>query len=143
MRSRRTPANLRTALWQQTRAVAEAVAQLLDLGSHYRRVASGPAGEPNRANEALLALERAKEALHGAVDCYEHPEPLNDRARFADGASAYAALGFCFLASLRLRRRSQARTFRISWLISRHLWLRVTLACRSSQVRSMRLSSGQ
>jgi hypothetical protein len=76
MRSRRTPADLRTALWQQTRAVAEAVAQLMDLGAQYRRAASGPGGEPNRANEALLALERAKEVLHRAIDCYEHPEPL-------------------------------------------------------------------
>src|SRR5690242_9829717 len=59
MRSRRSPAELRIALLQQSRAVAEAVAQLIDLGARYRRVASGPGGEPNRANEALLALERS------------------------------------------------------------------------------------
>ncbi len=74
MRSRRSPADLRTALYQQTRAVAEAVAQLIDLGVQYRRAASGPDGEPNRANEALVALERAKQELVKAVECYERPE---------------------------------------------------------------------
>ena len=74
MRTRRVPADLRTALCQQTRAVAEAVAQLLDLGATYRRAASGPDGETNRANEALLALERAEEELLKAVDCYENSE---------------------------------------------------------------------
>ena len=39
---------------------------------------------------------------------------LNDRARFSDSASAYAAPCLCILASLRLRRRSQARTLCIS-----------------------------
>jgi hypothetical protein len=70
---RRTPPALRAALSQQTRAVAEAVAQLIDLGAQYRRAASGPDGEPNRANEALLALERAREELEKAAACYEQP----------------------------------------------------------------------
>ncbi len=70
----RTAADLRTALFQQTRAVAEAVRQLIDLGAAYRRAASGPDGEPNRAGEALLALERAKEELLRAIDCYTNPE---------------------------------------------------------------------
>jgi hypothetical protein len=74
MRRRRSAADLRTALHQQTRAVAEAVAQLIDLVTEYRRTASGPAGEPNRANEALLALERAKDDLLKAADCYANPE---------------------------------------------------------------------
>jgi hypothetical protein len=74
MRSGHSPSDLRIALYQQTRAVAEAVVQLLDWGVEYRREASGPDGERNRANEALLALEHAKEALARAVDCYEHPE---------------------------------------------------------------------
>ncbi len=74
MKCRRSPADLRAALYQQTRAVAEAVAQLIDLGARYRRAASGPDGEPNRANEALLALERAKEELARAIDCYQRPE---------------------------------------------------------------------
>jgi hypothetical protein len=74
MKRRRSPTDLRTALYQQTRAVAEAVSQLIELGTQYRRAASGPAGEPNRGNEALLALEHAKEELHKSVDCYEHPE---------------------------------------------------------------------
>ncbi len=54
--------------------MAEAVAQRIDLGAAYRRVASGPDGEPNRANEALLALERAKEELLKAIVCYANPE---------------------------------------------------------------------
>ncbi len=70
----RAAADLRVALLQQTRAVAEAVSQLLDLAAAYRRAASGPEGEPNRANEASLALERAKEELLKAVDCYANPE---------------------------------------------------------------------
>ena len=74
MRRRRSPTDLRIALYRQTRAVAEAVAQLIDLGARYRRAASGPDGEPNRANEALLALKRAKQELVKAVDCYEHTE---------------------------------------------------------------------
>jgi hypothetical protein len=74
MRSGHSPGDLRIALYQQTRAVAEAVVQLIDLGVEYRRAASGLDGEPDRANEAMLALERAKEALARAVDCYEHPE---------------------------------------------------------------------
>jgi hypothetical protein len=74
MRNRRSPADLRAALVQQTRAVAEAVAQLIDLAARYRRAASGPDGEPNRANEALLALEHAKEELLRAIDCYANPK---------------------------------------------------------------------
>jgi hypothetical protein len=65
---------MRTALYQQTRAVAEAIAQLIDLAARYRQAASGPDGEPNRANEALLALEHAKEELLKAIDCYANPE---------------------------------------------------------------------
>ncbi len=70
---RRTPRELRAALDQQTRATAEAVTQLLDLAARYRRAASGPDGEPNRANEALLALERAREELEKAAECYQQP----------------------------------------------------------------------
>jgi hypothetical protein len=65
---------LRVALYQQTRAVAEAVARLIELGAEYRRTASGRGGEPKRADEALLALEQAKGELMKAVDCFEHPE---------------------------------------------------------------------
>lgn len=70
---RRTPRELRAALDQQTRAAAEAVTQLIDLAARYRRAASGPDGEPNRANEALLALERAREELDKAAECYQQP----------------------------------------------------------------------
>jgi hypothetical protein len=43
------------------------------------------------------------------------PTMPNDRARFSDGASAYAALCLCFLASLRLRRRSHPNRTRGGW----------------------------
>ncbi len=70
---RHKPCDLRAALNRRTRAATEAVAQLIDLGAEYRRAASGPDGEPNRANEALIALERAREELDKAAECYQQP----------------------------------------------------------------------
>jgi hypothetical protein len=67
------------ALYQRSRAIAEAVGQLTELGARYRRAASGPGGQPNRATEALLALERAKEELVQAVGCYANPAPEKRR----------------------------------------------------------------
>jgi hypothetical protein len=67
-------AELRTALCQRTREAVEAVEQLLELGTTYCRAASGPDGEPNRVNEATVALERAREELTRAIDCYANPE---------------------------------------------------------------------
>jgi hypothetical protein len=73
MKRKRSPAALRIALRRQSRQAAAAVGRLIALGAEYGHAASGPDGEPNRANSALLALERAKEELAKAVDCYEHP----------------------------------------------------------------------
>ena len=64
---------MREYLAHETSGVARAVARLCGLADDYRRAARGPAGEPNRSNEALQALERASADIRFALNCYENP----------------------------------------------------------------------
>lgn len=74
-------AAMRHALAADARTALLAVGQLARTGEVYRRAAWGPGGEPNRANEALLALERAAEELRVALDCFGNPTGENANAR--------------------------------------------------------------